>query len=135
MSPVVASLTKNRRTTLERVEKFLSKDYFVDVNLFGRLYPQKMDISSILHWDASSSAKFPPPNAGDLPGDTASISSSEFTGEPAWKVKVPGKDHFQPYKLGDPSFGPTWSTHWFIVNIEIPVAWLAKEVHLIWDTG
>ena len=27
---------KHRRTTLERAEKFISKDYFTDVNLYGR---------------------------------------------------------------------------------------------------
>lgn len=55
MESVIASQTKNRRTTLERVEKFLSKEYFTDVNLHGKLYSSTAPLSSILHWDASQS--------------------------------------------------------------------------------
>ena len=40
----MASLHKNRRTTLERIEKFISRLYFTDVNLFGRLYPYKESV-------------------------------------------------------------------------------------------
>ncbi|OQV19664.1 Alpha-mannosidase 2C1 [Hypsibius exemplaris] len=134
MSEVVASLTKNRRTTLERVEKFLSKEYFVDVNLYGRLYRQSQDITDILHWNASS----PSPSPSTLPHpdttDHASTCSSEHTHQPAWKVSVPEKEHFAPYKLGEP-FGPTFSTHFFHVAIAIPPAWLGGEVHLLWDSG
>ena len=36
---VKMSLHKNRRTTLERIEKFISRLYFTDVNLYGRIYP------------------------------------------------------------------------------------------------
>ena len=36
---MAASLHKHRRTTLERIEKFISTRYFTDVNLYGRLYP------------------------------------------------------------------------------------------------
>lgn len=35
-SDLKASLLKHRRTTFERVEKFISQDYFVDCNLRGR---------------------------------------------------------------------------------------------------
>jgi alpha-mannosidase len=30
-------------------------------------------------------------------------------------------------------FGPAWSTHWFKVEIEIPLDWNEREVHLLWD--
>ena len=40
----MASLHKNRRTTLERIEKFISRIYFTDVNLFGRIYPNQQEI-------------------------------------------------------------------------------------------
>lgn len=33
------------------------------------------------------------------------------------------------------SFGPTWSTHWFRVEYEIPAEWKGEEVHLVWDSG
>jgi alpha-mannosidase len=40
----------------------------------------------------------------------------------------------EPAKIGD-TFGKSWDTHWFLINIEIPEEWLAdeKEVHLIWN--
>lgn len=34
----VAPIFKNERTTFERIEKFISNDYFADCNLRGRLY-------------------------------------------------------------------------------------------------
>ena len=40
----MASLHKNRRTTLERIEKFVSRIYFTDVNLYGRIYPQQENV-------------------------------------------------------------------------------------------
>ena len=39
LDEMAASLHKHRRTTLERIEKFISTRYFTDVNLYGRLYP------------------------------------------------------------------------------------------------
>lgn len=44
---VTASLHKHRRTTLERLEKYISDTYFTDVNLRGKLYPFKKNISSM----------------------------------------------------------------------------------------
>lgn len=42
----MASLHKNRRTTLERIEKFVSRVYFTDVNLYGRIYPQQDNVGT-----------------------------------------------------------------------------------------
>ena len=135
LGPVVCSLTKNRRTTSERIDKFLSKDYFVDVNLYGKLYPARAPLADILHWDATASASDIAEDQIDADIDSASITSADDHHHgPEWKVKVPSKDYFRPYKLGD-AFGPTWSTHWFIIYIDIPRDWIGKEVQLIWDSG
>ena len=39
------------------------------------------------------------------------------------------------------TFGPQsvailfrWTTHWFKVEIEIPIAWIGKEVLFVWDS-
>ena len=40
----MASLHKNRRTTLERIDKFISPLYFSDVNLHSRLYDKRRSI-------------------------------------------------------------------------------------------
>nr|DBA31661.1 TPA: hypothetical protein GDO54_007454 [Pyxicephalus adspersus] len=38
---------KNRRTTLERVEKFISDVYFTDCNLRGRLFGARHPVDSL----------------------------------------------------------------------------------------
>ncbi|XP_054706199.1 LOW QUALITY PROTEIN: alpha-mannosidase 2C1-like [Uloborus diversus] len=103
----MASLTKNRRTTLERIEKFISHLYFTDINLYGRLYPQKTSLPTLLHFDSNGRVPF----------------------KEAMEI-----GNFTPTKVGS-SFGPTWTTHWFKVRVDIPESWLGKEVHLRWHAG
>ncbi|GIY33126.1 hypothetical protein CEXT_516431 [Caerostris extrusa] len=103
----MASLTKNYRTTLERIEKFISPLYFIDVNLYGRQYPYKTSLPTLLHFDSNGRIPF----------------------KEAMEI-----GNFTTTKVGA-SFGPTWTTHWFKVRIDIPESWLGKEVHLRWHTG
>lgn len=85
----MASLTKNRRATLERIEKFISPRYFTDINLYGRLYPQKTGLPTLLHFDSNGRIPF----------------------KEAMEI-----GNFTPTKVGS-SFGPTWTTHWFKVSL------------------
>lgn len=103
----MASLVKNRRTTLERIEKFISPLYFTDINLYGRLYPHKTSLPTLLHFAASDRVPF---------------------------KEAMEMGNFTPSKVGA-SFGPTWTTHWFKVRVDIPENWLGKEVHLRWNAG
>jgi len=96
---------KNKRTTLERAEKFISTAYFTDCNLIGRLYPKRIAVSSILHYAA--------------PGR---ISYKEAVAQVFTKTSV------------SESFGPTWSTHWFRLQLDVPESWIGEEVRLVWDT-
>ncbi|XP_047453152.1 alpha-mannosidase 2C1 [Mugil cephalus] len=96
---------KNRRTLLERAEKFISEIYFTDCNLRGRLYGDSCPLESIASF--LSPARIP------------------FT--------EASKQNFAPYKVGE-TFGPTWWTSWFKVTLEIPAAWRGKEVHLLWES-
>ncbi|XP_022046125.2 alpha-mannosidase 2C1 isoform X1 [Acanthochromis polyacanthus] len=96
---------KNRRTLLERAEKFTSDIYFTDCNLRGRLYGDSCPLESI----------------------TSFLSSKRITFTEA------SKQNFAPYKVGD-TFGPTWWTCWFKVTLEIPESWRGKEVHLVWES-
>ncbi|XP_064312863.1 alpha-mannosidase 2C1 isoform X3 [Phalacrocorax carbo] len=100
----MASL-KHRRTALERVEKFLSKIYFTDCNLWGRLFADRCAPVSL--------ACFQTPRR--IPYDEAI------------------RQEFRPSKVGD-SFGPTWETCWFKVELSIPSAWAGREVHFIWES-
>ncbi|XP_044834557.1 alpha-mannosidase 2C1 isoform X3 [Mauremys mutica] len=43
------------------------------------------------------------------------------------------RQEFKPVKVGD-SFGPTWWTCWFKVELSIPREWVGKEVHLLWES-
>ncbi|XP_074956010.1 alpha-mannosidase 2C1 isoform X1 [Phalacrocorax aristotelis] len=100
----MASL-RHRRTALERVEKFLSKIYFTDCNLWGRLFADRCAPVSL--------ACFQTPRR--IPYDEAI------------------RQEFRPSKVGD-SFGPTWETCWFKVELSIPSAWAGREVHFIWES-
>lgn len=108
---VTASLHKNYRTTLERIEKFISDTYFTDVNLRGKLYPQSKKISNITHWA--------------LPGGDGAWEK--------WTFNEIIQQPFTPAKIGD-SFGPTWSTHWFKLHFCVPDEWSGKEVRLRWKS-
>uniref|UniRef100_A0A8D0CKQ1 alpha-mannosidase n=1 Tax=Scleropages formosus TaxID=113540 RepID=A0A8D0CKQ1_SCLFO len=96
---------KNRRTLLERAEKFVSDVYFTDCNLRGRLYGETCPLKSLSSFMTSKR-----------------ISFSEAV-----------QQTFEPCSVGD-SFGPTWWTCWFKVFLTIPDAWRGKEVHLCWES-
>ncbi|KAK5867358.1 hypothetical protein PBY51_011858 [Eleginops maclovinus] len=96
---------KNRRTLLERAEKFISDIYFTDCNLKGRLYGDSCALQSIDSFLSSKRIPF------------AKASNQTFA----------------PYKVGD-TFGPTWWTCWFKVTLSIPESWRGKEVHLRWES-
>ncbi|KAM6257615.1 alpha-mannosidase 2C1 isoform 2-T2 [Porphyrio hochstetteri] len=96
---------KHRRTALERVEKFLSEIYFTDCNLRGRLFGDSC-----------------PP---------ALLSCFQTPQRIQYDEAI--RQEFQPAKVGD-SFGPTWETCWFKVELSIPPAWAGREVHFVWES-
>ncbi|GAA5797506.1 hypothetical protein HPULCUR_002894 [Helicostylum pulchrum] len=50
--------------------------------------------------------------------------------------RIPFKDairqEFRPTRLGE-WFGPSWSTHWFHVELRIPNEFVGEEVQLVWN--
>lgn len=96
---------KNRRTLLERAEKFISDIYFTDCNLRGRLFGETHPVESISVFQCEKR-----------------ISYSEAI-----------QQNFKPCKVGD-SFGLTWWTCWFKVTLNIPDVWRGREVHLRWES-
>ncbi|GAB6022633.1 Alpha-mannosidase 2C1 [Chamberlinius hualienensis] len=116
---VTVSLFKHYRTTLERIEKFISPDYFTDVNLYGRLYTKHYSQTEIYHETLS---KF--------------IDETKIlikTQRPSFSDTA-GLKFDKKANVGT-SFGPTWSSHWFKVVIDIPKDCLGKEVHFRWNSG
>ncbi|ESO98562.1 hypothetical protein LOTGIDRAFT_142661 [Lottia gigantea] len=96
---------KHKRTTLERAEKFISSHHFTDINLRSRLYPKKHPLKSILNYPAP--------------------------GRISYQQAI--TQQFKPTQVGH-SFGRTWATHWFKLELEIPTDWAGQEVHLIWNS-
>ncbi|XP_071792288.1 alpha-mannosidase 2C1-like [Asterias amurensis] len=97
---------KSRRCTLEKAEKLISDAYFTDVNLRGRLYPDKHPVTAIYHCAVDDRIPY------------QEAITKEFT-----KTEI-GK-----------TFGPTWSTHWFRIEFSIPEDWVDKEVRLAWNSN
>ncbi|XP_069480651.1 alpha-mannosidase 2C1 isoform X2 [Ambystoma mexicanum] len=96
---------KNRRTTLERVEKFISETYWTDCNLRGRLFGATRPVDSL----------------------SCFITQDRICYEKALEQT------FTSSHVGD-SFGPTWWTCWFKVELSLPSEWTGKEVHLLWES-
>lgn len=94
---------KSRRATQERIEKFISDSYFTDVNLYGRLYTHVSPLDSLLH--AAVNERIPYKDALSL----------EYN-----KTQV---GHY---------YGPTWSTHWFKIDVKVPQDWHGSEVVFRW---
>uniref|UniRef100_E9PZ88 Alpha-mannosidase 2C1 n=1 Tax=Mus musculus TaxID=10090 RepID=E9PZ88_MOUSE len=99
-----APFLKHWRTTFERVEKFVSPIYFTDCNLRGRLF-----------------------------GDSCSVTLSSFLTPERLPYEKAVQQNFSPAQVGD-SFGPTWWTCWFRVELVIPEVWVGQEVHLCWES-
>ncbi|RUS90694.1 hypothetical protein EGW08_001498 [Elysia chlorotica] len=97
---------KHKRTTLERAEKFISPHYFTDINLRSRLYRERASLTSIKHCAVQ---------------DRISLNKAL-------------QGQFKTTSIGQ-AFGPVWSTHWFELEVNIPVSWQGQEVHLLWDSG
>uniref|UniRef100_A0A8D2JPU2 alpha-mannosidase n=1 Tax=Sciurus vulgaris TaxID=55149 RepID=A0A8D2JPU2_SCIVU len=102
---MAAPALKHWRTTLERVEKFVSPLYFTDCNLRGRLFGDSCPVASL---------------------------SSFLTPERLAYQEAVQQD-FSPAQVGH-SFGPTWWTCWFRVELSIPEAWVGQEVHFCWES-
>ncbi|XP_053810611.1 alpha-mannosidase 2C1 isoform X1 [Vidua chalybeata] len=96
---------KNRRTALERVEKFLSDTYFTDCNLRGRLFGDRCPLASLSYFHTPRR----------IPYEEAVV------------------QEFGPAQVGE-AFGPTWETCWFKVELSIPPAWAGREVHFVWES-
>ena len=40
---------------------------------------------------------------------------------------------YRPAQLGE-VFGPNWATHWFRIEIDVPLEWAGQEDHFLWDS-
>uniref|UniRef100_A0A915BXT3 alpha-mannosidase n=1 Tax=Parascaris univalens TaxID=6257 RepID=A0A915BXT3_PARUN len=109
LSSYKAPLFKDERAIVERVEKFISEHYFLDCNLRGRLFGASIPVK-LKHYDFGRE-----------------MVSFKRAVEELSKRGMAVEVGF--------IFGPTWSTHWFQVDIEIPKGWDKKESVLRLDVG
>uniref|UniRef100_F1KSD2 Alpha-mannosidase 2C1 n=1 Tax=Ascaris suum TaxID=6253 RepID=F1KSD2_ASCSU len=109
LSSYKAPLFKDERATFERVEKFISEHYFLDCNLRGRLFGASVPVK-LKHCDFGRE-----------------VVSFNRAVQELGRRGIPVEAGF--------TFGPTWSTHWFQVDIEIPKGWDKKESVLRFDVG
>lgn len=82
---------KLREITLERAEKFISKDYWKDVNLFSKLYKERAECVQLQVYTVP---------------DTDVNRTDKMSYEEAMQQE------FVSVELGK-SFGPSWASHWF----------------------
>ncbi|KAK7079336.1 hypothetical protein SK128_013883, partial [Halocaridina rubra] len=108
---VQASIHKNVKTTLPRINNYINSSRFREVNLFGRLYPDSRPVV-LSHWA--------------IPGGEGAWQS--------WTFDQIVTQEFTPVSIGD-TFGPTWTTHWFKLEFEIPEEWIGKEVRIRWGSN
>ncbi|KAJ3176169.1 Alpha-mannosidase 2C1 [Irineochytrium annulatum] len=97
----------HRNITVERLDKFLERGQFADVNLWSALWSQAD--SSAVHLSV-----FAVPDLKRIP----------------FKEAVKGT--FKPAKVGE-SFGPSWATFWFKVSLTIPDSFTGHEVIFNFD--
>ncbi len=102
-------MQKHKKITVERLEKFVSKQSWADVNLRSMLYGRRLQLDDV--------AVYSVPNLERI------------------KPAVAMKDGvFVKFDRKTARFGPSWSTHWFRIRGCIPAEWgPTSEVHLLWD--
>eukprot|EP01133_Synstelium_polycarpum_P019352 gene19353-23170_t len=100
-------MSATRNIVVERIEKFISETYFTDVNIRGKIYPQK---------DATAVTLQVSPQCDRIEyKDALNLS-------------------YEPCQVGR-SFGPSWATYWFKVHVAVPASMKGKEVHLLWNSS
>ncbi|KAG0237650.1 Glycoside hydrolase, 38 vacuolar alpha mannosidase [Actinomortierella wolfii] len=100
-----------RSITLQRAAQFISDQPFGDVNLSAHLYSHR-STEAITHLSVYS-----------VP-DLKRISFKEAV----------ASNEYRPTRVGA-QFGPTWSTHWFKLSIDVPKEWAGQAIELLWDAN
>ena len=103
------TMKKHRDITLERIEKFLQRGQFDDVNI--RPFLRHLSISNSI-----TLSKYSVPDLERIPFDKAI------------------QNKFEKCEVGV-SYGPSWSTHWFKLEIEIPSEMDGQNIYLEFDPG
>ncbi|KAG0332262.1 Glycoside hydrolase, 38 vacuolar alpha mannosidase [Podila humilis] len=98
-----------RSITLSRAEKFLQADLHPGINLHSRLYKKKAA-------DTAQLSVYSVPDLKRIPFEEAIAHGFEKTAV-------------------NSVYSPSWSTHWFKLNVTIPAEWAGEQVELLWDSN
>ena len=105
------AMQKHPKITQERLDKFHSTSEWADVNLRSMLYTRQTPITNV--------TVFSVPNLQRMP-----LAEALRNHGPA----------FVPFDRKTARFGPSWSTHFFRLQVTVPADWPADaEAHLLWD--
>ena len=151
----INSMQKHRKITLERFEKFISKEFFSDANILSQLYKPGFKVIpehdggegnlkiSVFSIDPQATT-FPPSytenNDNSIPVTRLDPIYHNVSFDEMMVLTEKGTKLFKPCRVGD-SFGPSWSTHWFRIQGHVPQSWLTpalkqdEKVVLRWLTG
>lgn len=101
-------MQKHKKITVERLEKFVSKQSWSDVNLRSMLYGKRLELVDVTVFSVPNLERIKP---------SVAIANGVYV----------------PFDRKTKRFGPSWSTHWFRVRGCVPAEWEGSEVHLLWD--
>ncbi|KAJ2300220.1 Glycoside hydrolase, 38 vacuolar alpha mannosidase [Coemansia sp. RSA 353] len=109
MDKPMSYLQKHPSITRDRVAKFLADGQWKDVNIHASLYEARASGSPAIEMEMWSA-----------PGQD----------RPTFEHAV--KQEFAPIQVGH-MFGPSWSTHWVRMKVQIPAEMEGKHVRLLFD--
>ncbi|KAJ1949841.1 Glycoside hydrolase, 38 vacuolar alpha mannosidase, partial [Linderina macrospora] len=104
-------LQKHASVTKSRISNFLADNQWKDVNIHSSLYEQRVSGPPHVKLEVWSA-----------PGQERPTFAHAVTQE------------FKEASVGQ-SFGPSWSTHWFKVTLQIPKEFAGKHVRLLFDSS
>ncbi|KAJ1960607.1 Glycoside hydrolase, 38 vacuolar alpha mannosidase [Dipsacomyces acuminosporus] len=111
MDKPMSYLQKHPDVTRQRIGNFLANNQWKDVNINSALYEMR---------------------ASGEPHIKLEVWSAPGQDRPTFAHAV--QQEFKPAKVGD-SFGPSWTTHWFRVTLQIPKEFEGKQVRLLFDSN
>ncbi|KAJ3391538.1 Alpha-mannosidase 2C1 [Lobulomyces angularis] len=100
-------MQKHRNITIERLDKFTSRDQFHDVNLYATLWKKNTKIENFTFFK---------------PDDRIPFHEAV-------------KNQFIPGTKSDLVMGPSWATYWINVVFEVPSDYKNEQVVLLFDPG
>ncbi|CAL8089914.1 unnamed protein product [Orchesella dallaii] len=119
-----ASIHKNKKSTLARIKRFLAKDDHFSTSSNQIL----MKCHNSLHSKIYSAT-------GSVHCSVLrNCSKDQVQAIIANRKSSSHASSFIPVGVNE-EFGPTWSTHLFMIKIVIPSDWKEKEVHLRWNSS